>query len=126
MAAWRDMGDGYDRAESYGQHVSSEAFYPDLTFDQLCAVVEDATTDLERLAGELVELARLDREDWPVHQPGPAYEAPIPGLHWYGGCEPDHPRVNPLTGRCEGCGETACGVCGRSINEAHQGCEVTA
>ena len=47
-----------------------------------------------------------EREEWPVHQPGPAYEAPIPGTHWYGGCEVGYPRVNPMAGRCEGCGET--------------------
>lgn len=54
-----------------------------------------------------------DRIDWPVHQPGPAYEAPIPGLHWYGGCEIGYPRVNPDTGICDGCGELACRVCGK-------------
>lgn len=67
----------------------------------------------------------LDREDWPVHQPE-AYDAPIPGRHWYRGCEPggdwdseigDYtgigPRVNPGTGRCESCGAEACPECGR-------------
>ena len=63
MAAWRDMGDGYDRAESYGQHVTDEAFYPDLTFDQLCAVVEDATTDLVRLNTELAALVSFEIPD---------------------------------------------------------------
>lgn len=62
----------------------------------------------------------VDRDDWPVHQPGPAYEAPIPGLHWYGGCEPGYPRVNPQTGRCESCGETACVVCGREACPDHR------
>lgn len=58
-----------------------------------------------------------DRDEWPIHQPGPAWEAPIPGIHWYGGCEPGNPRVNPATGVCEGCGENACPACGR------EGCE---
>lgn len=61
-----------------------------------------------------------DRDDWPVHQPGPAYEAPIPGVHWYAGCDPDQPRVDPLTGICEGCGERACGECGRSNCPDHE------
>lgn len=55
-----------------------------------------------------------DHDEWPVHQPGPAYEAPIPGVHWYGGCDPDRPRVNPELAVCESCGESACGICGRS------------
>lgn len=54
-----------------------------------------------------------DRSDWPIHQPGPALDAPIPGVHWYGGCEPGYPRVDPATGICEGCGELACRECGR-------------
>lgn len=51
-----------------------------------------------------------DREDWPVHRPI-APEAPIPGRHWYGGCNPDRPLVRP-DGLCEDCGETACAECG--------------
>lgn len=71
----------------------------------------------------------LDHDNWPVHQPA-APEAPIPGRHWYAGCEPggdydyelgqytgEGPRVNPLTGICEGCGEHACPVCGREHDE---------
>lgn len=54
-----------------------------------------------------------DREEWPVHQPE-AFDAPIPGRHWYSGCDPDRPRVNPETGRCEDCGEPACRECGRA------------
>lgn len=54
----------------------------------------------------------VDRDDWPFHQPA-APDAPIPGRHWYAGCDPDGPRVNPTTGVCEGCGATACRVCGR-------------
>lgn len=63
-------------------------------------------------------------DERPVHQP-PAPDAPIPGIHFYAGCEPggdmDHetgryeglgPRVNP-DGVCEGCGEIACPVCGK-------------
>lgn len=61
-----------------------------------------------------------DRDDWPVHQPGPAYDAPIPGVHWYGGCDPDYPRVNPATGRCESCGEKACRECGREACPDHR------
>lgn len=65
------------------------------------------------------------RDLWPVHQPE-APDAPIPGRHWYAGCEPggdlDHesgryhgtgPRVHPFTGICEGCGGHACPMCGR-------------
>lgn len=54
----------------------------------------------------------LDRKDWPVHHPI-APEAPIPGVHWHSGCDPDRPRVDPSTGRCGGCGGTACRECGR-------------
>jgi hypothetical protein len=72
----------------------------------------------------------LDREDWPVHQPE-ALDAPIPGRHWYGGCEPaDYdsevgyygpgPRVDPRTGRCESCGEKACPECGRENCPEHE------
>lgn len=61
----------------------------------------------------------IDRDDWPVHQPGPA-DAPIPGVHWYAGCDPDRPRVNPATGLCESCGEAACVECGRSNCPDHQ------
>ena len=63
-------------------------------------------------------------DDRPVHQP-PAYDAPIPGIHFYAGCEPggdmdletgrytgSGPRVNP-DGICEGCGEPACPICGK-------------
>lgn len=55
-----------------------------------------------------------DHDYWPVHQPF-AYEAPIPGLNWYSGCDPDRPRVNPETGICESCGATACPTCGSEI-----------
>lgn len=51
-----------------------------------------------------------DYDDWPIHRPY-APEAPIPGTHWYGGCDPDHPRVNP-DGICVGCSEVACPACG--------------
>ena len=49
-------------------------------------------------------------DDRPVHRPF-APDAPIPGIHHYGGCDPDHPRVG-VDGVCEGCGETACPECG--------------
>ena len=52
------------------------------------------------------------RDDWPIHRPA-AYDAPIPGIHWYQSCTPDHPRVDPSTGLCEDCGEHACPICGR-------------
>lgn len=52
-----------------------------------------------------------DRDDWPVHQPA-APDAPIPGKHWYSGCDPDGPRVRP-DGVCEGCGGHACPHCGK-------------
>lgn len=66
-------------------------------------------------------LAAAEREDWPIHQP-PSPDAPIPGRHWFAGCEPaDYdaergyhgpgPRVRP-DGVCEGCGEKACPRCG--------------
>lgn len=64
----------------------------------------------------------MDRSEWPVHQPGPAFEAPIPGLHWYGGCEPGQPRVNPETGLCEACGEAACPRCGRQNCGVYEPC----
>lgn len=58
------------------------------------------------------ELARRAQE-WPTHQPI-APDAPIPGRHWYSGCDPDGARVNP-EGVCEGCGEKACPVCGHGF-----------
>lgn len=70
-------------------------------------------------------------EDWPIHEPR-AWDAPIPGVHYYAGCEPGGdwddelggyhgtgPRVNPGTGVCEGCGESACRVCGREACPDH-------
>lgn len=86
------------------------------THDRFCKLMErigDTGSD-ELVNRALDALDPVDRDDWPVHQPGPAYEAPIPGTHWYGGCDPDYPRVDPLTGRCEGCDEQACVECGRS------------
>jgi hypothetical protein len=50
-------------------------------------------------------------DERPPHQPE-AYDAPIPGRHWYAGCDPDLPRVN-AAGVCEGCGARACPECGR-------------
>lgn len=49
-------------------------------------------------------------DERPLHQPI-APDAPIPGRHWYGGCDDSHYRVNP-DGRCEGCDEKACPICG--------------
>ena len=73
-----------------------------------------------------------DRDDWPIHQPE-AFDAPIPGRQWYGGCEPGGdwdselgrytgtgPRVDPATGRCESCGELACPECGRQNCPDHE------
>lgn len=57
------------------------------------------------------------REDWPTHQPE-APEAPIPGRHWYGGCDPDRPKVGP-DGICLGCGRRACPECGREACPDH-------
>ena len=54
------------------------------------------------------------REEWPTHQPT-VPEAPIPGRDWYGGCEDGYPRVNPVTGICESCGEKACPKCGHGF-----------
>lgn len=71
---------------------------------------------IDRLVGE----SRAEHDEWPVHMPA-APEAPIPGRHWYAGCDPDRPRVNPVTGRCEGCGELACATCGRENCPDHQG-----
>lgn len=67
----------------------------------------------EQQADPMIELPP-DGSDWPIHQPI-APEAPIPGRHWYGGCEPDHPRVNPATGICAGCGQSACPECGHGF-----------
>ena len=47
----------------------------------------------------------------PPHQPE-CFEAPIPGRQWYGGCDPDLPRVD-ADGICEGCGGHGCPTCGR-------------
>lgn len=65
------------------------------------------------------------RDEWPVHQPE-CFDAPIPGRQWFGGCEPGGdwdseygrytgtgPRVDPVTGICEGCHRAACPDCGR-------------
>jgi hypothetical protein len=49
-------------------------------------------------------------DELPIHRPF-APDAPIPGVHHYGGCDPDHPRVG-RDGRCQGCGEEACSRCG--------------
>lgn len=51
-------------------------------------------------------------DDWPLHRPS-APEAPIPGRFWYAGCNPDGGRIDPETGICDDCGESACRVCGR-------------
>lgn len=71
----------------------------------------------------------------PVHQPR-AWDAPIPGVHYYAGCEPGGdfdpergtyegtgPRVNP-DGVCESCGARACATCGREGCEEHEGGDV--
>jgi len=52
-------------------------------------------------------------DDRPVHRPF-APDAPIPGNHWYGGCDPDLPRVG-ADGVCEGCGAAACPGCGYEV-----------
>jgi len=72
-------------------------------------------------------------DNWPVHQPE-CLNAPIPGRHWFAGCEPggdwdpeyqryggSGPRVNPTTGICEGCSQRACRVCGREACPDHPG-----
>lgn len=63
------------------------------------------------------------RNDWPVHRPA-APEAPIPGRHWYSGCDPDQPRVNP-SGVCEGCGGYGCPKCGREGCSGGTDCEAS-
>jgi hypothetical protein len=63
--------------------------------------------------------ASADREEWPTHQPE-AYDAPVPGRQWYSACDDSYPRVNPETGRCEGCGATACVRCGREACPDHK------
>jgi len=66
------------------------------------------------LAEHLLKGARMDETQYderPVHQPY-APEAPIPGINYYSGCNPDRPRVN-AQGVCEDCGEQACPACGR-------------
>lgn len=65
----------------------------------------------------LLRRPRVDEADMPVHQPL-AWEAPIPGTHWYSGCDEDRPRVGP-DGVCLGCGEVACPVCGREDCREH-------
>jgi hypothetical protein len=75
-------------------------------FDRLLASasreIAHEVADVERIAAEL--------DDRPVHRPA-APDAPIPGRHWYSGCDPDRPRVRP-DGVCAGCGEHACPDCG--------------
>lgn len=60
-----------------------------------------------------------EREDWPVHQPA-APEAPIPGQHWYLGCDDGFARIDPATGICEGCGGYGCRECGRENCPDHE------
>lgn len=52
-------------------------------------------------------------DDRPRHRPA-APDAPIPGRQWYGGCDPDLPRVDEH-GHCESCGGDACPVCGYEV-----------
>jgi hypothetical protein len=89
-------------------------------------IVEGDPSEIERLERLLKERrTQVDRDEWPIHQPR-AYDAPIPGTHWYAGCEPggdfdpergqyegSGPPVDPATCRCVGCNEVACGICGR-------------
>lgn len=49
----------------------------------------------------------------PNHHPF-AYDAPIPGMNWYAGCDPDGTTVNE-EGVCNGCGEKACPDCGHEV-----------
>ena len=59
------------------------------------------------------ELYKLMRDEIiPHHQPR-AWEAPIPGRHWYQFCEDAPHPINPDTGRCINCGGEGCVVCGR-------------
>lgn len=62
-------------------------------------------------------------DDRPVHRPA-APDAPIPGQHWYGGCDPDRPRVN-ADGTCEGCGGYGCPDCGREGCSGGTDCEAS-
>lgn len=65
----------------------------------------------------------LYEDERPVHRPA-AYDAPIPGRHWYSGCEPggdfdpetlQYEGHGPLVGEdgfCRSCGAKACPDCG--------------
>lgn len=58
--------------------------------------------------------------DRPRHQPI-APEAPIPGRHWYSGCDPDGGYVDEK-GICNDCGGHACPECGAGFY-ADGGCK---
>lgn len=101
-------------------------------FVRVSVISDGAEAGDKWLADALREIVDVIRDAWPVHQPE-AHDAPIPGRHWYAGCEPsgdmDHetgqhagtgPRVNPSTGKCEGCGEAACRICGRESCPDHE------
>lgn len=68
-------------------------------------------------------LEALRADDRPIHRPA-APDAPIPGHHHYGGCDPDHPRVNP-NGTCEGCGGYGCPQCGKEGCTGGTDCEAS-
>jgi hypothetical protein len=82
------------------------------------AAVAPRPSDGLPLCGRASCLWAADRDEWPVHQPR-AWDAPIPGTHWYSGCDPDRPRVRP-DGTCESCGERACPECGREKCPDHK------
>lgn len=64
-------------------------------------------------------MVNVPYDDWPIHQPE-CFDAPIPGRQWYGGCDPDRPRVDPATGICVSCGGRACRDCGRENCPDHE------
>ena len=73
-----------------------------------------------RILANIETMGRL-MDERPVHRPY-APEAPIPGIHWYGGCSDDYPRVNP-DGICEDCGGKACPTCGKGRNPGDPPCD---
>lgn len=84
--------------------------------------IDHVTRAHRNRVAEAATLDHLAEVDWPRHRPA-APDAPIPGRNWFGGCDPDGPRVTPA-GVCESCGELACALCGTGFYP-DGGCECT-
>ena len=91
-------------AAAFVELVSNQLHAAEGTLDR------DGEAAIDRIKRALADVATV-REHWPLHQPA-APDAPIPGRHWWGGCDDSKSRVDPFTGVCEGCGGIACPDCG--------------